>query len=276
MANQNRLDARFAALKAADKKAFVPFATAGFPDMESFGALLEKLPASGADIIEIGMPFSDPMADGPSIQAANIRAFAAGISTPKILDSVRDFRAKDQETPIVLMGYYNPIYSYGVSRFLDDAAKAGIDALIVPDLPPEEDAELREPAAKKNIRMIRMATPTTDAARLPKILDKANGFIYYVSVAGITGSKSAQADDLKEGLARIKAASDLPICIGFGVSTPAQAKAMAETTADGVIVGSAIINHILQKLDIESRPASEAVKSALSFVAELSSAVHTI
>ncbi len=274
MSTLNRLDARFAALKAAGKKAFIPFVTAGFPDLENFGKLLAALPAAGADVIEIGMPFSDPMADGPAIQAANICAFKAGISTAKILEFVKAFRKKDQATPIVLMGYYNPIYSYGVSRFLDDAKKAGIDALIVPDLPPEEDAELRQPADKRDLRVTRMATPTTDAARLPKILDGANGFIYYVSIAGITGSKSASADDLKENLSRIKAATQLPVCVGFGVSSPAQAKEMAETQADGVIVGSAIISRILQKMDGEGGGAQEAVKETLSFIADLAAAVH--
>lgn len=269
----NRLDARFAALKAAQKKAFISFLTAGYPDLETFSKILEGLPAAGVDVIEIGVPFSDPMADGPAIQTANIQAFKAGITVPKILQEARHFRKKDEATPIVLMGYYNPIYSYGVMHFLNDAKKAGVDGFIIPDLPPEEDAEFREPAAKLGLRLIRLVTPTTDEARLPALLNNAGGFLYYVSVTGITGSKSAHAGDLHEGLARIKAKTELPVCIGFGVYSPEQARELSQA-ADGVIVGSAIINQIAQHIDENGVPGPKTVSDALAFVTSIAQAVH--
>jgi len=273
MNETNRIDTRFASLKAANKKAFIPFLTAGFPNLELFAQILEGLPGAGADLIEIGMPFSDPMADGPSIQAANLRAFKAGIKTTKILEFVRAFRKKDQETPIILMGYYNPLYSYGIMRFLDDAQKAGVDGFIVPDLPPEEDLELREPCEKRELRLIRLITPTTDDERLTKILDRANGFLYNVSVAGITGSKSAHAADLKTHIEHIRTRSPLPVCIGFGVGTPEQAHEMA-TISDGVIVGSAILNHIARSIDVMDQIAPDTVASALAFVRTLADGAH--
>lgn len=273
MNTENRIDARFAALKAAHKKAFIAFLTAGFPDLELFPKLLEGFPGAGVDLIEIGMPFSDPMADGPAIQAANLRAFKAGITTIKILEFVRGFREKDQDTPIILMGYYNPIYSYGVMRFLDDAKKAGVDGFIIPDLPPEEDAEFREPAAKHNMKLIRLITPTTDEARLTTILDKASGFLYDVSIAGITGSKSACVSDLKVGMAQIKAKTNLPVCIGFGVGTPDQAREMA-AASDGVIVGSAIINTIARQVDVMDQKAPDIIARTMAFVADLANAAH--
>ncbi len=273
MAPQNRLDVCLAALKGAGKKAFMPFVTAGFPTLDLFQKLLGGLPAAGADIIEIGMPFSDPVADGPAIQAANLQAFKNGITTAKILDLVKTFRKKYEDTPILLMGYYNPIYAYGVMRFLDDAKKAGVDGFIVPDLPPEEDAELREPAAKRGLKLIRLVTPTTDEKRLPKIVEKADGFLYYVSVAGITGGKSARAEDLRSSVERIRERTEMPVCIGFGVNEPAQAREMA-AIADGVIVGSAIVKKIMAHIDEKGAVSPKAADEALAFVKSLAAATH--
>ncbi len=269
----NRIDLRFAALREAKKKAFMPFLTAGFPNLDLFPRLLESLPKTGADLIEIGMPFSDPMADGPAIQAANIEAFKAGITTAKILEFVAAFREKDKETPIILMGYYNPIYAYGVTRFLDDAKKAGVDGFIIPDLPPEEDEEFREPVLRKDMRLIRLVAPTTDEARLPAVLQNANGFLYYVAVSGTTGAKSAHASDLLKGIERIKAKSDLPVCIGFGINTPAQAAEMA-AAADGAIVASAIMKLMAEHIAAKGFADGETVKEALAFIASLAKAVH--
>lgn len=238
-----RIDARFAALKAAGRKAFVSYIMGGDPDEATSLAVMRGLPAAGVDIIELGMPFTDPMADGPTIQLAGQRALDGGMTMDRVLAMVRAFREGDQKTPIVLMGYYNPIYARGVDRFLADAVEAGIDGLIVVDLPPEEDAELCLPAQAAGLNFIRLATPTTDAKRLPKVLQNTSGFVYYVSVTGITGAAAAQAGEVGPEVARIKAATDLPVIVGFGISTPEAAEAIA-SVADGCVVGSAIVKRI--------------------------------
>jgi tryptophan synthase alpha chain len=240
-------------LKAAGRKAFVPFLSAGDPDFETSFAILEKLPAAGADLIELGMPFSDPMADGPAVQASSVRALNAGMTLPKVLDMVRKFRKGEKKTPIVLMGYYNPIHAYGTARFAKDAGEAGVDGLIIVDLPPEEDEVLRIPAAAQGMDVVRLVTPTTDDARLPRVLNGAGGFLYYVSIAGVTGTKSFAEADVRAAIARIKSASALPCAVGFGIRTPKQAGAIARF-ADGVVVGSAILDQIEQNLK-NPRPA---------------------
>ena len=238
-----RIDTTFARLKAEGKKAFVAYIMAGDTDEATSLAVMQGLPAAGVDVIELGMPFTDPMADGPTIQAAGQRALEGGMTLEKVLAMVRTFRAADQTTPIVAMGYYNPIYSRGVDRFLADAKSAGIDGLIVVDLPPEEDDELCIPAQKAGLNFIRLATPTTDAKRLPKVLQNTSGFVYYVSVTGITGAAAAVATDVGPEVARIKRSTDLPVIVGFGISTPDQARAIA-SVADGCVVGSAIVKDI--------------------------------
>ncbi len=238
-----RIDAKFAKLKAEGKKAFVAYIMGGDPDVATSLAVMKGLPAAGVDVIELGMPFTDPMADGPTIQLAGQRALDGGMTMDKVLDMVRDFRAGDQETPIVLMGYYNPIYSRGVDRFLSEATAAGIDGLIVVDLPPEEDSELCLPAKAAGLNFIRLATPTTDDKRLPKVLQNTSGFVYYVSITGITGAAAAQATDVAPEVARIKSQTDLPVIVGFGISTPENARDIAGI-ADGCVVGSAIVKEI--------------------------------
>ena len=238
-----RIDEKFAALKAEGKKAFVTFVMAGDPNYETSLEVVRGLPAAGADIIELGMPFTDPMADGPAIQLAGQRALAAGMTLNRTLQMVREFREGDSTTPIVLMGYYNPIYSKGVDKFLTEAKAAGVDGLIVVDLPPEEDAELCIPANAAGMNFIRLTTPTTDNKRLPKVLQNTGGFIYYVSITGITGAASANAAMVAPEVARIKSQTDLPICVGFGVKDPATAQEIA-SVADGAVVGSAIVNRL--------------------------------
>lgn len=238
-----RIDAKFAALKAEGKKAFVAYIMVGDPDLATSAEILRGLPAAGVDIIELGLPFTDPMADGTTIQLAGQRALEAGQTLQRTLEMVAAFRQTDDTTPIVMMGYYNPIYSRGVQTFLKDAKKAGIDGLIVVDLPPEEDSELCLPATEAGINFIRLATPTTDHKRLPKVLQNTSGFVYYVSVTGITGSQAAQAADVAPEVARIKAATDLPLIVGFGISTPEAARTIA-AVADGCVVGSAIVKEI--------------------------------
>ena len=260
----SRIDAKFAALKAEGKKAFVAYVMAGDPDYDASLEVVRGLPAAGVDVIELGLPFTDPMADGPTIQLAGQRALEAGMTLEKTLQMVRDFRAGDDTTPIVMMGYYNPIYSRGVDRFLADAAKAGIDGLIVVDLPPEEDDELCIPAQKAGLNFIRLATPTTDDARLPKVLQNTSGFVYYVSITGITGAAAAEATDVAPEVARIKAATDLPVIVGFGIRTPQSAEAIA-SVADGCVVGSAIV-----AAQAEGKPAAE----VLAFVKSLSDGAH--
>ena len=239
----DRLAARFAACKAERRAALVTFVTAGDPDLETSEAILAALPGAGADIIEIGMPFTDPMADGPAIQAGNLRSLSHGTRLRDVLAMVRRFRAADSHTPLVLMGYFNPILAYGPTRFAADAAAAGLDGTIVVDLPPEEAQELAPHLAANGLHLVRLATPTTDAARLPRVLDGASGFLYYVAVAGITGAKSADASDVAAAVARLHAATALPIAVGFGVRTPEQAAAIA-AHADAVVVGSALVDAI--------------------------------
>jgi tryptophan synthase alpha chain len=238
-----RIDTTFARLKAEGKKAFVAYIMAGDTDEATSLSVMKGMPGVGVDIIELGMPFTDPMADGPTVQAAGQRALEGGMTMDKVLAMVRAFRAGDQTTPIVLMGYYNPIYSRGVDRFLADAKAAGIDGLIVVDLPPEEDAELCLPAQAAGLNFIRLATPTTDAKRLPKVLQNTSGFVYYVSVTGITGAAAAVATDVAPEVARIKRSTDLPVIVGFGITTPEQARSIA-SVADGAVVGSAIVKDI--------------------------------
>ena len=259
-----RIDRKFAALKAEGKKAFVAYIMAGDPDRDASMAVMRGLPAAGVDIIELGMPFTDPMADGETIQLAGQRALAGGQTLQKTLDMAAEFRRADDTTPIVMMGYYNPIFSRGVAKFLVDAKAAGIDGLIVVDLPPEEDAELCLPAQAAGLNFIRLATPTTDDKRLPKVLSNTSGFVYYVSITGITGAAAAQAADVGPEVARIKAKTDLPVIVGFGITTPEAAEKIARV-ADGCVVGSAIV-----KLIGEGKPAAE----VLSFVKGLAAGAH--
>ncbi len=259
-----RIDDTFARLKAQGRKAFVSYIMAGDPDVATSLAVMKGLPGAGVDIIELGLPFTDPMADGPTIQLAGQRALEGGMTVDRTLQMVRDFRAGDAMTPIVLMGYYNPIYSRGVDRFLAEANEVGIDGLIIVDLPPEEDEELCIPAQKAGLNFIRLATPTTDNKRLPKVLQNTSGFVYYVSITGITGAAAAEASDVGPEVARIKSQTDLPIIVGFGINTPEAAQAIA-SVADGCVVGSAIV-----KLIGEGRPVSE----VLSFVAGLAAGAH--
>ena len=238
-----RIDAKFAALRAEGKKAFVAYMMAGDPDVETSLAVMKGMPAAGVDVIELGMPFTDPMADGPTIQLAGQRALEGGQTLQKTLDMVVEFRKSDVTTPIVLMGYYNPIYSRGVEKFLADAKAAGIDGLIVVDLPPEEDDELCIPAQAAGLNFIRLATPTTDSKRLPKVLENTSGFVYYVSITGITGAAAAEAAAVAPEVARIKASTDLPVIVGFGIRTPETAQDIA-SIADGCVVGSAIVSEI--------------------------------
>lgn len=239
----DRLETRFAACKAENRAALITFVTAGDPDLATSASILEALPAAGADIIELGMPFTDPMADGPSIQAANLRSLSHGARLRDVLAMVKSFRSKDPHTPLILMGYYNPILAYGPARFAQDAAAAGLDGTIVVDLPPEEAEELLPHLNAQGLHLVRLATPTTDAARLPAVLNGASGFLYYVAVAGITGAKAATAEDIAAAVARLRAATSLPIAVGFGVRTPAQAAAIA-AHADAVVVGSALVDAI--------------------------------
>src|SRR5882757_2749044 len=243
----SRLATRFAALKKEGRAAFVPFITAGDPDMETSFAILEKLPAAGADVIELGMPFTDPMADGPAVQASSVRALKSGASMTRVLEMVKKFRRTDKRTPIVLMGYYNPIHAYGTARFAKDVAAAGVDGLIVVDLPLEEDEVLRLPAQAQGVDLVRFVTPTTDAARLKRIVAEASGYLYYVSVAGVTGTKSVPEDEVRAAMARVKAATDLPCTVGFGIRSKEQAEAIARI-ADGVVVGSAIVSMVADNL----------------------------
>src|SRR5213082_2822929 len=247
-----RIDARFAELRREGRSAFITFLMAGDPDPATSLDIIKALPKAGADIIEIGMPFTDPMADGPAIQASGLRALKAGTTLKKTLALVRDFRASDDATPIILMGYYNPIYIYGVDRFLADAKAAGVDGLIVVDLPPEEDIELCLPALKAGLNFIRLATPTTDDKRLPAVLANTSGFVYYVSITGITGSVAAESKTVGEAVARIKRHTKLPVCVGFGIRTPEAARAIAQN-ADGTVVGTALVDALRASLDSDGR-----------------------
>lgn len=259
-----RIDDTFAQLKASGRKAFVSYIMAGDPDVATSLAIMRGLPGAGVDIIELGLPFTDPMADGPTIQLSGQRALEAGMTVAKTLQMVRDFRVLDQTTPIVLMGYYNPISSRGVDRFLAEANEVGIDGLIVVDLPPEEDAELCIPAQKAGLNFIRLATPTTDDKRLPKVLQNTSGFVYYVSITGITGAAAAEATNVGPEVARIKSQTDLPVIVGFGINTPEAAQRIA-AVADGCVVGSAIVKQIGE---------GRSVADVLTFVASLSAGAH--
>jgi tryptophan synthase alpha chain len=266
-----RIDARFAQLKQQGRSAFVTFVMAGDPDPETSLAIVKALPQAGADIIELGMPFTDPMADGPSIQAAGLRALKAGMTLKKTLALVRSFRATDNATPIVLMGYYNPIYIYGVDKFLADAKEAGVDGLIIVDLPPEEDTELCVPALKAGLNFIRLATPTTDDKRLPAVLANTSGFVYYVSITGITGAAAANATSVSAAVARIKGHTTLPVCVGFGIRTPETARAIAEN-ADGAVVGTALVDAVRGSLDADDADGRATTKT-VSAVADLAAAL---
>jgi tryptophan synthase alpha chain len=269
-----RIDARFAALARDGRAGLVTFVTAGDPDYETSLAILNALPKAGADVIELGMPFTDPMADGPAIQASSLRALRAGQNMKKTLEVVRAFRKQDDAAPIVLMGYYNPIYVYGVDRFLKDAKAAGIDGLIVVDLPPEEDEELCLPALKAGIAFIRLATPTTDDKRLPTVLKNTSGFVYYVSITGITGAAAPDSGKVNAAVARIKRHTKLPIAVGFGVRTAADAQRIAER-ADAVVVGSALVEAVRQSLDAGGKATARTVKSVTDLVAELARGVRS-
>ncbi|MCT4554371.1 MAG: tryptophan synthase subunit alpha [Pelagimonas sp.] len=259
-----RIDAKFATLRDQGKKGFVAYIMAGDPDYDTALEVMKGLPGAGVDVIELGLPFTDPMADGPTIQLAGQRALESGMTLERTLQMVRDFRETDAETPVVLMGYYNPIYSRGVDTFLADAKEAGIDGLIVVDLPPEEDEELCLPAQAAGLNFIRLATPTTDDARLPKVLQNTSGFVYYVSITGITGAAAAEAADVAPEVARIKAKTDLPVIVGFGIRSPETAESIAGV-ADGCVVGSAIVSEIA---------AGKPVAEVLDFVAGLAGGAH--
>jgi tryptophan synthase alpha chain len=267
-----RIDKRFAALKREGRAGLVTFITAGDPDYDTSLAILKGLPGAGADVIEIGMPFSDPMADGPAIQASSQRALHAGQTMKKTLSMVKEFRAGDDTTPIVLMGYYNPIYVYPVDRFVADAAAAGADGLIVVDLPPEEDEELRPAANASGLNVIRLATPTTDAKRLPAVLANTGGFVYYVSIAGITGTAAPDIASVGAQVSRIKAHTDLPIAVGFGVKTEDQVSDLAGV-ADGVVVGSALVSALAGTLDAGGRATAATKAEVLDLVGRLSAAL---
>jgi tryptophan synthase alpha chain len=268
-----RIDTRFAELKKEGRAAFVTFVMCGDPDLATSLEIIKALPKAGADIIEIGMPFTDPMADGPAIQAAGLRALKAGTTLKKTLQVVRDFRKDDATTPIVLMGYYNPIYIYGVDKFLVDAKSAGVDGLIVVDLPPEEDTELCLPALKAGLNFIRLATPTTDDKRLPAVLANTSGFVYYVSITGITGSASADTAQVSAAVARIKRHTQLPVCVGFGIRTPEAARGIAQA-ANGAVVGSALIDALRATLDSEDRATAKTVPAVADLAAALAQGVH--
>jgi len=268
-----RIDARFAELAKQGRSAFVTFVMAGDPDPKTALDIIKALPKAGADIIEIGMPFTDPMADGPAIQAAGLRALKAGMTLKKTLAMVREFRKEDATTPLVLMGYYNPIYIYGVDKFLVDAKSAGVDGLIIVDLPPEEDSELCLPAMKAGLNFIRLATPTTDDKRLPAVLANTSGFVYYVSITGITGSASANTTVVGEAVARIKRHTRLPVCVGFGIRTPEAARGIAEK-ADGAVVGTALVDVLAASLDAEGHATAKTVTAVADLVSALAQGVR--
>lgn len=271
----SRIDARFAALKEEGRPGLVTFVMAGDPDEKTALEVIKGLPAAGADIIEVGMPFSDPMADGPAIQLAGQRALAGGMTLSKTLNTISEFRKGDQDTPIVLMGYYNPIYIYGNERFVADAKAAGVDGLIIVDVPPEADDELCLPAMDAGLNFIRLTTPTTDAERLPRVLENTSGFLYYVSITGITGAAAPDPRKVAESVARIKASTELPVAVGFGVRTAEQAADIGQG-ADGVVVGSALVGAIADSLDENGKATSETPKAVHTLVSELASGVRSV
>jgi tryptophan synthase alpha chain len=268
-----RIDARYAELNSQGRSAFITFVMAGDPDPATSLEIIKALPNAGADIIEIGMPFTDPMADGPAIQAAGLRALKAGMTLKKTLVMVGEFRRTETRTPIVLMGYYNPIYIYGVDRFLADAKSAGVDGLIIVDLPPEEDTELCLPAMQAGLNFIRLATPTTDDKRLPAVLANTSGFVYYVSITGITGSASADSAAVGDAVARIKRHTKLPVCVGFGIRTAEAARAIAQN-ADGAVVGTALVDALKGSLDAEGKATPKTVGAVADLVAALAQGVR--
>lgn len=270
---KTRIDSRFEKLRAEGRPALVTYFMGGDPDYDTSLKIMKALPKAGSDVIELGMPFSDPMADGPAIQAAGLRALNGGQTLVKTLQMAREFRREDDETPIVMMGYYNPIYIYGVDRFLTDAKEAGIDGLIVVDLPPEMDEELCLPALKAGINFIRLATPTTDDKRLPKVLQNTSGFVYYVSMTGITGSALPDTTKVGAAVARIKGHTELPVCVGFGVKTASQAKAIG-AAADGVVVGTAIVNAVANVLTPEGRMTADPAEAVATLVRGLAEGVR--
>jgi tryptophan synthase alpha chain len=268
-----RIDARFAELAKEGRSAFVTYVMAGDPDPTTSLDIVKALPKAGADVIELGIPFTDPMADGPSIQAAGLRALKGGMTLRKTLELVRGFRKDDNATPLVLMGYYNPIYIYGVDRFLADAKTAGVDGLIIVDLPPEEDDELCIPALKAGLNFIRLATPTTDDKRLPAVLANTSGFVYYVSITGITGAAAADSKVVGDAVARIKRHTKLPVCVGFGIRTPEAARAIAQN-ANGAVVGTALVDALRGSLDEEGRATAKTVTAVADLVASLAQGVR--
>jgi len=269
----SRIERRFAALKAEGRAGLVAYLVAGDPDIETSTRLFEGVAAAGADVIEIGMPFSDPMADGPLIQAAGMRALKSGMTLRKTLALVKHLRARDPDTPYVLMGYYNPIYRYGAEAFAKDAAASGVDGLIIVDLPPEEDPELAEPARKAGLDLVRLATPTSDEHRLPTIVEHASGFIYYVAIAGITGTRSADAAGIRDAVARLRKFTRLPVAVGFGIRTPEQAAEVARA-ADAAVVGSALVDRLAQNLDTDGKPKPGLVDAVLGDIAALAEGIR--
>lgn len=272
-ADSGRIRARFDRLKAEGRGGLVTFVTAGDPDFETGAELLAGLPDAGADLIELGIPFSDPMADGPAIQQGSLRALRAGMTLRRTLDLVAGFRERDGDTPVVLMGYYNPIYAYGVERFLADAQAAGVDGLIIVDLPPEEDVELCIPALKAGVNFIRLATPTTDDNRLPAVLTNTSGFVYYVSIAGITGTRAAADQQVAEAVERLRRHTDLPVAVGFGIRTPEQAAKIAEI-ADAAVVGSALVETVAANLNADGTPKTGCARAVLDQVRALADGVR--
>jgi tryptophan synthase alpha chain len=268
----SRIAAKFSELKKLNRAAFVPFVTGGDPDYETSFEIVSKLPAAGADVIELGIPFSDPMADGPTNQASYLRALAAGMTLPKLIELVRKFRKGDGKTPVVLMGAFNPIHAYGTARFMKDAAEAGVDGVLIVDVPAEEDEVLRVPAQAQGIDVVRFLAPTTDAARLPAVLEGATGYLYYASVAGITGTKAFVEDEVKAALARIHAATKLPVVVGFGIKTPEQAGGIARF-ADGAVVGSAIVA-MIESHSLKGTKRAQMVAGVIEFCESLAKSVH--